>query len=57
MHSSLVGLGSETGVVRLVDAAALNLTVVFRAKLHDGAITHMAFSPDAKTLAVVAGTR
>ena len=57
MHSSLVGLGSESGVVRLVDAAALNLTVVFRAKLHDGAITHMAFSPDARILAVVADTR
>lgn len=57
MKSSLVALGSDSGVVRLIDAAALSLTVVFRARLCEGPITCMAFSPDAKALAVVAGNR
>lgn len=57
MQSNLVALGSESGVVRLVDAAALSLTVVFRTRLHQGPISCMAFSPDAKLLAVVAGNR
>ena len=57
MQSSLVALGSESGVVRLVDAAALSLTMVFRTRLHQGPISCMAFSPDAKLLAVVAGNR
>jgi len=57
MKSSFVALGSDSGVVRLIDAAALSLTVVFRARLCEGPITCMAFSPDAKALAVVAGNR
>ncbi len=57
MHSTLVALGSEAGVVRLVDSAATGLTVVHRSKLHQGPIRRMAFSPDGKTLAVLAGIR
>ena len=57
MHSSLVALGSEAGVVRLVETAAAGLTVVFRAKLHQGPIAAMAFSPDAKILSVATGDR
>lgn len=57
MQTQLVALGSELGVLRLVDAAALSLTVVFRARLHEGPIAAVAFSPDAKALAVVAGNR
>ncbi|KAA6420486.1 MAG: hypothetical protein FRX49_09647 [Trebouxia sp. A1-2] len=57
MKTSLVALGSDSGVVRLIDAAAPSLTVVFRARLCEGPITCMAFSPDAKALAVVAGNR
>lgn len=57
MHSTLIALGSEAGVVRLVDSAAIGLTVVHRSKLHQGPIRRMAFSPDGKTLAVLAGTR
>ena len=57
MHSTLIALGSEAGVVRLVDSAATGLTVVHRSKLHQGPIRRMAFSPDGKTLAVLAGIR
>ncbi len=57
MKTSFVALGSDSGVVRLIDAAAISLTVVFRARLCEGPITCMAFSPDAKALAVVAGNR
>lgn len=57
MKSSLVALGSELGVLRIVETAAVNPTVVFRARLHQGPITALAFSPDAKILAVVANTR
>ena len=56
-QSSLVALGSEAGVVRLVDSAALNLTVVHRARLHHGPILHMKYSPDGSILAVLAGPR
>ena len=57
MHSSLVALGSEAGVVRLVESATAGLTVVFRAKLHQGPLTAMAFSPDGKILSVATGDR
>ena len=57
MQSSLVALGSEMGVMRLVETAAASLTVVFRARLHQGPITGLAFSPDAKALAVATATR
>ncbi len=57
MDTSFVALGSDSGVVRLIDAVAVSLTVVFRARLCEGPITCMAFSPDAKALAVVAGSR
>lgn len=57
MQSSLVALGSEAGVVRLVETAAAGLTVVCRAKLHQGPIAAMAFSPDAKILSVATGDR
>ncbi|KAL3135521.1 hypothetical protein ABBQ38_006001 [Trebouxia sp. C0009 RCD-2024] len=57
MHSSLVALGSELGVVRVVETAAAGLTVVFRARLHKGPIRAAAFSPDAKILSVVTGDR
>lgn len=57
MHSSLVALGSEAGVVRVVETAAAGLTVVFRAKLHQGPIRAAAFSPDGKILAVATEKR
>ena len=56
-QSSLIALGSEAGVLRLVDSAALNLTVVHRARLHHGPILHMKYSPDGSILAVLAGPR
>lgn len=57
MHSSLVALGSELGVLRVVDTAAAGLTVVFRARLHKGLIRAAAFSPDAKILSVATQDR
>ena len=57
MHSSLVALGSELGVVRVVETAAAGLTVVFRARLHKGPVRAVAFSPDANILSVAAGNR
>lgn len=56
-HTPLIALGSKAGVLRLVDSGALNLTVVHRSRLDQGPIKQMAFSPDGKTLAVLAGTR
>ena len=57
MQSSLVATGSELGVVRIVETAAVNLTVAFRARLGQGPITGLAISPDAKMLAVATDNR
>ena len=51
LHSRLVALGSETGVLRLVDASTEGLPVVARARLHSCSLQTICFSPDGAWLA------
>jgi WD40 repeat protein len=50
--TGLVAVGSTTGVIRLIDAANFATPqTVYRSKVHQGSVTHVAFSPDGSLIA------
>ncbi|KAK9814504.1 hypothetical protein WJX72_006907 [[Myrmecia] bisecta] len=57
MATRLVALGSETGVVRLLDASATGVPVVWRSRLHSAPVTALAFNSFATLLASVSDDR
>ena len=57
LRTRLLALGSEMGVLRLMDATSDGLPVVARIRLHSSSLQLMCFSPDGRWLATWAADR